>query len=218
MDGFKGASSQGKILVKRLETQCVFRGEDYYGEFGGAKFVLTISPAFANLTHLRNLYLNDNNLVGSIPGSFLNLSQLLHLDVSNNNLSGDVSKFSTKVKFFNALLGRGRNGTTSSTVVKQPNGSLNVSSSNISVSLALTEGGVTLVVFFVAMVLFVFRMCHIKNQLWKLGIRMQYDAMGSNDCAPLTLKQRVTIAMDVVTGVEYLHNLAQQSFIHRDIE
>ncbi|KAL5848501.1 hypothetical protein ACOSQ4_006514 [Xanthoceras sorbifolium] len=36
--------------------------------------------------------------------------------------------------------------------------------------------------------------------------------------APLTWKQRITIALDVARGVEYLHSLAQQSFIHRDLK
>lgn len=66
-----------------------------------------ISLAFANL---RNLYLNDNNLVGPILGSssLTNLSHLWVLDVSNNNISSDVPKFSSKVKFTtssNVLLG-----------------------------------------------------------------------------------------------------------------
>ncbi|KAI5422639.1 Receptor-like kinase tmk4 [Lathyrus oleraceus] len=41
---------------------------------------------------------------------------------------------------------------------------------------------------------------------------------GENVCAPLTWKQRVAIALDVARGVEYLHSLAQQSFIHRDLK
>ncbi|KAL8162893.1 hypothetical protein V2J09_014382 [Rumex salicifolius] len=36
--------------------------------------------------------------------------------------------------------------------------------------------------------------------------------------SPLTWKQRVTIALDVARGVEYLHSLAQSSFIHRDLK
>ncbi|KAK7247042.1 hypothetical protein RIF29_41918 [Crotalaria pallida] len=36
--------------------------------------------------------------------------------------------------------------------------------------------------------------------------------------APLTWKQRVVVALDVARGVEYLHSLAQQSFIHRDLK
>jgi hypothetical protein len=39
-----------------------------------------------------------------------------------------------------------------------------------------------------------------------------------NGCSPLTWKQRITIALDVARGVEYLHSLAQQSFIHRDLK
>ncbi|KAI3794908.1 hypothetical protein L1987_37549 [Smallanthus sonchifolius] len=35
---------------------------------------------------------------------------------------------------------------------------------------------------------------------------------------PLTWKQRVAIALDVARGVEYLHSLAQSSFIHRDLK
>uniref|UniRef100_A0A2N9H9T1 Protein kinase domain-containing protein n=1 Tax=Fagus sylvatica TaxID=28930 RepID=A0A2N9H9T1_FAGSY len=41
---------------------------------------------------------------------------------------------------------------------------------------------------------------------------------GENGCSPLTWKQRITIALDVARGVEYLHSLAQQSFIHRDLK
>lgn len=35
---------------------------------------------------------------------------------------------------------------------------------------------------------------------------------------PLSWKQRLIIAIDVARGVEYLHSLAQQSFIHRDLK
>ncbi|XP_027114149.1 receptor-like kinase TMK4 [Coffea arabica] len=35
---------------------------------------------------------------------------------------------------------------------------------------------------------------------------------------PLTWKQRLSIALDVARGVEYLHGLANQSFIHRDLK
>ena len=39
-----------------------------------------------------------------------------------------------------------------------------------------------------------------------------------NGFSPLTWKQRLTIALDVARGVEYLHSLAQESFIHRDLK
>ncbi|XP_047981899.1 receptor-like kinase TMK4 [Salvia hispanica] len=35
---------------------------------------------------------------------------------------------------------------------------------------------------------------------------------------PLTWNQRVNIALDVARGVEYLHSMANQSFIHRDLK
>ncbi|MQM14640.1 hypothetical protein Taro_047575 [Colocasia esculenta] len=35
---------------------------------------------------------------------------------------------------------------------------------------------------------------------------------------PLDWKKRLSIALDVARGVEYLHNLAHQSFIHRDLK
>jgi Leucine-rich repeat (LRR) protein len=57
----------------------------------------TISPAFGNLTDLRNLHLSGNNLTGSIPGSLTGLVELEVLDVSNNNLSGEIPKFPTMV-------------------------------------------------------------------------------------------------------------------------
>ncbi|KAK7379624.1 hypothetical protein VNO80_05088 [Phaseolus coccineus] len=332
----------------------------------------TISPAFANLTDLRNLYLNNNSLGGSIPGGLTNLAQLEVLDVSNNNLAGDVPKFPTKVKFNsvgNALLGHsgggGGNGTTPSNGSGDaPSGSPSAASGGSALSPAWIGGIVVIAVFFVAVVVFVFCKCHAKNRHGKFGRvnnpenrkgegkidmmsvtnsngyggvpselqsqgsersdihvfeggnatisiqvlrqvtdnfsqnnilgrggfgvvykgelhdgskiavkRMESVATGSkglnefqaeiavlskvrhrhlvallgycingnerllvyeympqgtltqhlvdwqeNGCAPLTWKQRVAIALDVARGVEYLHSLAQQSFIHRDLK
>ncbi|PQQ03446.1 receptor-like kinase TMK4 [Prunus yedoensis var. nudiflora] len=39
-----------------------------------------------------------------------------------------------------------------------------------------------------------------------------------NGVPPLTWRQRITIALDVARGVEYLHGLAPQSFIHRNLK
>nr|GMD59910.1 receptor-like kinase TMK4 [Ipomoea batatas] len=59
----------------------------------------TISPALANLTSLRNIYLNDNNLTGPIPESLTALPHLQVLEVSNNNLSGPIPVFPPSVNF-----------------------------------------------------------------------------------------------------------------------
>lgn len=333
----------------------------------------TISPAFGNLTDLRNLYLGGNNLSGSIPGSLTGLAQLEVFDVSNNNLSGEVPKFSDKVKFNsagNVLLGPSGGGGGSGTTPPKdsggaPSGSPSGKASESSLSAAWIAGIAVIAVFFVAVVLFVFCKCYAKNRRHgKFGrvnnpengkVDVKIDAMsvsnsngyagvaselqsqgsersdiqvfeggnvtisiqvlrqvtnnfsednilgrggfgvvykgelhdgtkiavkrmesvavgtkglnefqaeiavltkvrhrhlvallgycingnerllvyeympqgtltqhlfdwGENGCAPLTWKQRVAIALDVARGVEYLHSLAQQSFIHRDLK
>ncbi|XP_010488452.1 PREDICTED: receptor-like kinase TMK4 [Camelina sativa] len=68
-----------------------------------------ISPAIANLTSLKSVYLNDNNLSGVIPKELTLMTSLQLIDVSNNNLKGEIPKFPASVKFNykpgNSLLG-----------------------------------------------------------------------------------------------------------------
>ncbi|KAM7280498.1 hypothetical protein ACFE04_007632 [Oxalis oulophora] len=59
----------------------------------------TISPAFGDLTKLKNLLLNDNHLTGTIPDELTKLTELTTFDVSNNNLSGKIPTFGSTVKF-----------------------------------------------------------------------------------------------------------------------
>lgn len=72
-------------------------------------FVGFISPAIANLTSLKNIYLNDNKLTGVIPKDLTFMTSLQLIDVSNNNLTGEIPKFPASVKFHykpgNTLLG-----------------------------------------------------------------------------------------------------------------
>ncbi|KAL9235628.1 hypothetical protein vseg_010372 [Gypsophila vaccaria] len=65
--------------------------------FGNLGWVGTISPAFANLTSLTSIILNDNNIVGTIPEALATLKLLRKLDLSNNNLTGKVPTFDTTV-------------------------------------------------------------------------------------------------------------------------
>ncbi|KAF5202044.1 Receptor-like kinase tmk4 [Thalictrum thalictroides] len=76
--------------------------------FGKQGFAGSISPAYANLTSLISLSLDNNNLSGQIPDSLTKLPDLTSLDVSNNKLTGKIPTFSSKVKVTtagNPLLG-----------------------------------------------------------------------------------------------------------------
>ncbi|KAI6693948.1 hypothetical protein NL676_021658 [Syzygium grande] len=331
--------------------------------FSKQHFSGTISPAFANLTSLRSLLLNDNDLTGSIPNSLASLPQLQVLDVSNNNLSGAVPVFPASVKLTstgNPLLGKSSSGSggTSEPGSNSSSGSSSSARKGSSVSAGLIVALVSAVLVFLVVVLFVlYKFCYAKrknagigkgenlekgkevakingmngnggvqsemlsqssgdlpvfdggnvaisidvlrqvtddfsesNVLGRGGFgvvykgelhdgtmiavkRMESSALGNKGlyefqaelavltkvrhrhlvallgycingnerllvyehmaqgtlarhlfeweemgCSPLTWKQRVTIALDVARGVEYLHSLAQQSFIHRDLK
>ncbi|XP_073056638.1 receptor-like kinase TMK4 [Primulina eburnea] len=329
----------------------------------------SISPAFANLTSLRNLILSDNNLTGTIPSMLVTLSQLQSFDVSNNNLSGPIPLFPPGLRFSrsgNPFLGKnvtgegGEPGTDSGLVSRDGSKS---GSPKSSVSIGMIAGVIVAVVVFIGVLLFVSYKCYMKkrqnrfdtvesaergSEMWKTNVlngvnghasvpselhsqssgdhseipvseggnaaisiqvlrqvtnnfseknvlgsggfgvvykgelhdgtriavkRMECGAMGMKgtneflaeiavltrvrhrhlvtllgSCVdknekllvyeympqgtlaqhlfgwqalgyqPLTWKQRITIALDVARGVEYLHSLAQQSFIHRDLK
>ncbi|KAL5702763.1 hypothetical protein ACHQM5_027936 [Ranunculus cassubicifolius] len=66
--------------------------------FSKQKFTGTISPAYANLTALTKLLLNDNQLTGGVPDSLTKLPSLVMLDISNNGLTGKIPDFPPKVK------------------------------------------------------------------------------------------------------------------------
>ncbi|PSS23927.1 Receptor-like kinase [Actinidia chinensis var. chinensis] len=160
---------------------CDSQGNVTIVNFGRQKFSGTISPAFSNLTTLRSLYLNSNNLTGSIPESLTSLPQLQVLDVSNNNLSGPVPVFPSTVKLTssgNLLLGKnvtesgsggsGENsgsGSNSST----PGGNSSGKSNGSSVSTGMIIGVVIAVVVFVLVVLFVSYKCYVKKRHQRFG-------------------------------------------------
>ncbi|XP_055813666.1 receptor-like kinase TMK4 [Solanum dulcamara] len=138
-----------------------------------------ISPAFTNLTSLRNLLLNDNNLTGSIPESLATLLMLQTLDVSNNNLSGPVPLFRANVKFIrdgNLLLGKnisdgggsgGSPGSGSSS--SSDGGNSSGGSKGSSVSGGVIAGVVISVAIFILVVLYVSYKCYMKRQHKRFG-------------------------------------------------
>ncbi|CAJ1938722.1 unnamed protein product [Sphenostylis stenocarpa] len=140
--------------------------------FGKQGFQGTISPAFSKLTDLRSLFLNGNNLTGSIPESLTFLSQLHTLDVSDNNLSGEVPKFPSIVKLVttgNAMLGKapspggGANGSIPSGSSAGGSGGESANGS-YSLSPGWIAGIVAIVLFFIAVLLFVSWKCYAKRK------------------------------------------------------
>ncbi|KAI3746945.1 hypothetical protein L6452_09387 [Arctium lappa] len=144
--------------------------------FAKRKFSGTISPAFANLSSLRSLSLNENNLVGSIPTILTSLPNLQLFDVSNNNLSGPIPDFKN-VKFShdgNPLLGQniptGSNGPPGSVPSSNnPGGNPPGKSKGSPVSAGMIAGIVLGVLVFVGIVLFVFYKCCAKKRHQKFG-------------------------------------------------
>lgn len=131
----------------------------------------TISPALANLTSLRNLYLNDNNLTGPIPESLTTLPNLQVLEVSNNNLSGPIPFFPPSVNFShdgNLFLGKNvstsggspGSGQNSDAPIDNPS-SHNLDGSSISDGMMV---GVVIAVVIVVVVFFVSYKCYMKRQ------------------------------------------------------
>ncbi|CAN4093301.1 unnamed protein product [Withania somnifera] len=76
---------------------CDAKGSVTVINFAKQNWVGTISPAVANLTGLKSLVMNDNNLTGPIPVSLTSLLELQLVDVSNNNISGKIPKFRSNV-------------------------------------------------------------------------------------------------------------------------
>ncbi|XP_049406971.1 receptor-like kinase TMK4 [Solanum stenotomum] len=76
---------------------CDAKGTVTVINFAKQSWVGTISPAVANLTGLKSLVMNDNNLTGPIPVSLTSLLELQLVDVSNNNISGKIPKFRSDV-------------------------------------------------------------------------------------------------------------------------
>ncbi|KAL2469461.1 Leucine-rich repeat protein kinase family protein [Abeliophyllum distichum] len=189
---------------------------------GKQGFSGTISPAFANLTSLRSLILNDNNLTGTIPTALTTLPQLQNLDLSNNNLSGPIPLFPGSVKFNyagNLLLGKnvssgggGSGGAPGSGPGSgSQSGSPTGSPKGSSVSAGMIAGVVIAVVVFIGVLLFVFYKCYVKRR---------QKGVDRVDEGP---KQRMEmVKTDVTNGVSGYAGVrselqSQSSGDHRDI-
>ncbi|KAL5851420.1 hypothetical protein ACOSQ3_006538 [Xanthoceras sorbifolium] len=270
----------------------------------------TISPAYANLTALKSLYLQQNNLTGPIPDSLTKIATLQTIDVSNNNISGKIPTFGAGVKLITAP-GNPFIGTDVNTAPPPP-GSSSPSNraSGSGKGYSLSTGIIAAIVVFFVVYKFLVKRKHgkfgrVKNPEAENGMpknevicgigmnsyngvpselrsqssgdrsdrrlfeggnvsitidvlrqvtdnfseanilgrggfgivykgelhdgtkiavkRMESNSMGTKGLSEFqaeiaVLTKRITIALDVARGVEYLHSLAQQSFIHRDLK
>ncbi|XP_060173896.1 receptor-like kinase TMK4 [Lycium barbarum] len=147
--------------------------------FGKQKLSGFISPAFANLTSLRSLFLNDNNLTGSVPERLTTLASLRVLDVSNNNLSGPIPAFRPDVKFTttgNLFLGKnisggggGSGGSSGSGSSSDDGGNSSGGKKGSTPSAGMIAGVVISVVIFVLVVLFLSYKCYVKRRHKRFG-------------------------------------------------
>ncbi|XP_073127305.1 receptor-like kinase TMK4 [Henckelia pumila] len=183
---FINCDTKGNVVIVNMGKQ------GYYG---------TISPAFAKLTSLRTLMLNDNKLTGTIPGVLTSLSQLQTFDVSKNNLSGPIPVFPASVKFNkagNEFLGQ--NVTDGGEAGGAPGGGsgsgLNGSgSSKGSASAGMIAGVVIAVVLFVGVLLFVSFKCYMKRRHKRFG-RVERSELGKE-----MVKTNVTNGIQGYAGV-----------------
>ncbi|GMH08051.1 hypothetical protein Nepgr_009891 [Nepenthes gracilis] len=154
--------------------------------FAKQHFTGTISPAFSNLTSLRSLYLNDNNLSGIIPESLTTLPQLQTLDISNNNLTGLVPKFGSSVKVVtkgnlyiltngSTPSAGGNSGSGSNSTIQS--GSTSGESKSSSVSIGMIVGLVIAAVVSVLVVLLLLYNCYVRRRHRKFG-RVQNPESG----------------------------------------
>ncbi|XP_008222748.1 PREDICTED: receptor-like kinase TMK4 [Prunus mume] len=204
--------TQGKVITVNFEKK---------------HFTGIISPAFANLTSLKNLVLKNNNLTGSIPASLLTLQQLQLLDFSNNNLFGEIPKFPDTVKLIttgNVLIGTtpssggggggtpsgsGSNGTT-------PNGSPAPASGGSSVSPGMIDGIVFAVVIFILVLFFVSIKCY-ENK--KHIVRIVDSENGCNgipsDKTGLHLSEGGNVAISIEVLRKVTNNFSEDNILGR---
>ncbi|KAI7738943.1 LOW QUALITY PROTEIN: hypothetical protein M8C21_007332, partial [Ambrosia artemisiifolia] len=269
-------------------------------DFSNMKFSGTISPSFGNLTSLRRLSLNDNNLTGFVPKILTSLPDLQLLHLSKNNLSRPVPQFPQKVKPHESTpnssaldgsppphsqgklvsTGMGLCHTYVTTSVTESllnykvkhhnhtpsseNGNLMISiqvlnqvTNNFNDKNVLGRGGFGVVYkgefddgSMIAVKRVKLETKGMKEFQAEIGVLTKvrhrhlvaflgycingnerllvYEYMSQGTLSQhlfewrklkshaLSWKQRVSIALDVGRGVEYLHSLAQQHFIHRD--
>ncbi|PQM37083.1 receptor-like kinase TMK4 [Prunus yedoensis var. nudiflora] len=197
---------------------CDTQGKVITVNFENKHFTGIISPAFANLTSLKNLVLKNNNLTGSIPANLLTLQQLQVLDVSNNNLFGEIPKFPYTVKLIttgNVLIGTtpssggGGNATT-------PNGSPALASGGSSMSPGMVSGIVISVVTFIVVVLFVSIKCYGNKKHIVRAVDSENGCNGvPSDKTGLHLSEGGNVAISIEILRKVTNNFSEDNILGR---
>ncbi|KNA14906.1 hypothetical protein SOVF_103090 [Spinacia oleracea] len=151
---------------------CDLNGNVITVNFAKQGFSGTISPAFANLTSLTDLYLSDNNLTGTIPSSLTSLTHLKKIDITNNDISGKAPSFRPEVDLIHSgnknfgkdVLPPGSPGSPGNSTSPTSGGS-----KGSSVSPGTVVGVVIAVLVFVVVVMFVLYKCYMKKKHRKFG-------------------------------------------------
>ncbi|KAL9240094.1 hypothetical protein vseg_014352 [Gypsophila vaccaria] len=136
-------------------------------------FTGTISPSFAKLTSLKDLYLSGNNLTGEIPKNLTALTQLKIVDVSDNNLIGRLPGFRSGVVVNtggNPLFGKdpgASGGGSGGSGGKSTGGGSGGGKTGSSVGMVV--GIVIAVLVFVVVVMFVLYKCYMKKRHSSFG-------------------------------------------------
>ncbi|PIN24291.1 Serine/threonine protein kinase [Handroanthus impetiginosus] len=191
---------------------------------GRQGFSGSISPAFANLTSLKNLVLNDNNLTGMIPPLLTTLPELQIFYVSNNNLSGPIPVFPPSVKFMydgNLLLGRndressgGGSGGAPGTSPGNGDGSSSRTSGQ-SNSVGIIAGVIVVVVVFVGVVLFVLYKCYVKRKHKRVGRVEESQRQGNSDHSEIPVFKGGNVMISIQVLRQATNNFSKENVLGR---
>ncbi|KAI7727125.1 hypothetical protein M8C21_008077 [Ambrosia artemisiifolia] len=219
-----------------LGITCSSRGEITVVNFRSMGLSGGISSNFSSIKSLQRLVLADNNLTGVIPKALKDLPHLVEIDVSNNQLYGDVPNFKANVTVDTsgnpkieglapavapAVVYKGELHDGTKIAVKRMESSvtsekgLDEFQSEISVLTKFRHRNIVALLGY----------CLDGNERLLVFEYMPQGTLSRflfnwerEGLKPLDWATRLVIALDVAKGVEYLHGLAQQSFIHRDLK
>nr|CAB3493469.1 unnamed protein product [Digitaria exilis] len=198
-------------------VRCNSAGNITILDFSRMQLSGSISPAIGQIGSLERLILSNNNITGTVPEEVAALPRLTNVDLSNNNLYGKLPTFAAKNAVVktdgNPNIGKDAPAPTAGSDGNGNNspsggggsGSNGNDGGSSSSSSGVIAGSVIGAVAGLGLLAALGFYCYKRKQK-PFGRVQSPHAM------------RLSIALDVARGVEYLHSLAQQTFIHRDLK